>query len=56
MQVFGRHVVFEQAKIEPRDAWVGIFWTESKYGAGHIVFWCPVPFVVFRFRVTEGSP
>ncbi len=55
MRFLGRTVTFEQAKLEKRDAWVGLFWTPSKFGPGLVVFVCPLPFVVFRFRVERDD-
>lgn len=55
MRILGRHVVFEQVKTERRAAYAGLFWTPSLYGPGHVVFVCPVPFIVFRFRVTRSE-
>lgn len=43
------------AKLEPRDAWVGLFW--DRRGDGFHVYVCPVPFVVFHaHRRHTGHP
>lgn len=38
-----------EVKIEPRDAWVGLFW-DRRADDLHI-YVCPVPFVVFHWAV-----
>lgn len=35
-------------KLEPRDAWVGLFWDKRRDGLH--VYVCPVPFVVFHWH------
>lgn len=36
-------------KIEPRDAWVGLFW--DRRADGLHVYVCPVPFVVLHWTL-----
>ena len=47
-------------KVEWRDAWMGVYWNPAKIKTddGFRLVWidvylCPIPFLVYRFRLTK---
>ena len=43
-------------EVEPRDVWVGLFWTRLSGPPGVAFYLCILPCVVFRLRRTNLPP